>query len=96
MNILKELFFGNVYPYEKQTSRNSELDNLRQLVLRNEKAMSELLTTDEQKERFEKYRDCLSEMSRLTEIQNFENGFRLGARIMLEVMDDSKVVFEEQ
>lgn len=37
MNILKELFYGNVYPYEKQTSRNSELDNLRQLVLRNER-----------------------------------------------------------
>lgn len=46
LKILKELFFGNVYPYEKQTSRNSELDNLRQLVLRNEKTMSELLTTD--------------------------------------------------
>ncbi len=96
MNILKELFYGNVYPYEKQTSRNSELDNLRQLVLRNEKAMSELLTTEEQKDRFGKYLDCLSELSRFTELQNFENGFRLGSRIMLEVMDDSKVIFEDQ
>ena len=58
--------------------------------------MSELLTTNEQKDRFEKYRDCLSELSRLTELQNFENGFRLGSRIMLEVMDDSKMVFDEQ
>lgn len=95
MNILKELFFGNIYPYEKQTAKNSELDHLRQLVCKNEQAMSQLLTTDEQKDRFEKYRDCLSEMSRLTELQNFENGFRLGARIMLEVMDDSKVIFED-
>lgn len=58
--------------------------------------MYELLTTDEQKDRFEKYRDCLSELSRLSELQNFENGFRLGARIMLEVMDDSKVIFDDQ
>lgn len=96
MNILKELFFGNVSPYEKQTPPSSELENLRKLVAKNEQAMSELLTTDEQKERFEKYGDCLSELSRLTELQNFENGFRLGARIMLEIMDDSKLIFEDQ
>ena len=66
------------------------------LCLETKKTMSELLTTDEQKDRFEKYRDCLSELSRLSELQNFENGFRLGARIMLEVMDDSKVIFDDQ
>ena len=44
--------------------------------------------TDEQKELFEKYTDCVREYQTITDCLIFRNGFKLGARIMLEVMED--------
>ena len=44
--------------------------------------------TDEQKELFEKYSDCMQEYQAITACQIFQNGFKLGARMMLEVMED--------
>ena len=42
--------------------------------------------TDEQKEIFEKYADCTTEMHDLSEREAFIKGFALGARIIIEVM----------
>ncbi len=44
--------------------------------------------TDEQKELFEKYTDCVREHQTNTDCLIFQNGFKLGARIMLEVMEE--------
>ena len=41
---------------------------------------------DEEKEIFEKYCDCASEMHDLTEREAFVKGFTLGCRIIIEVM----------
>ena len=46
--------------------------------------MSEL--TDKQKEIFEKFDDCWDELTDINEREIFVYAFRLGARIMLEVM----------
>ena len=42
--------------------------------------------TDEQKERFEKYSDYVREYQTITDCLIFRNGFKLGARMMAEVM----------
>ena len=42
--------------------------------------------TDTQKELFTKYADCVREHQVMAENLLFQNSFRLGARIMLEVM----------
>ena len=42
--------------------------------------------TDAQKELFTKYADCVREHQTMAENLLFQNSFRLGARIMLEVM----------
>ena len=44
--------------------------------------------TDEQKALFEKYTDCVREHQTITECLIFQNSFKLGARMMLEVMEE--------
>ena len=44
--------------------------------------------TDEQKELFEKYTDCVREHQTNTDCLIFQNGLKLGVRMMLEVMEE--------
>ena len=44
--------------------------------------------TDKQKELFEKYTDCVRENQVITDCLIFQNGFKLGARMMLEGMEE--------
>ena len=44
--------------------------------------------TDEQKELFEKYTDCVREYQTITDCLLFQNSFKLGARMMVEIMED--------
>ena len=43
---------------------------------------------DEQKELFEKYTNCVREHQAITDCLVFQNSFRLGARMMFEVMEE--------
>ena len=43
--------------------------------------------TEQQKETFEKLKDCESEMHGMDELEAFISGFKLAARIMIEVME---------
>ena len=42
---------------------------------------------EQQKETFEKFKDCQSELSGITEREAFSSGFILATRIMVEVME---------
>lgn len=44
--------------------------------------------TDEQKELFSRYTDAIREYQTMAECLLFQNSFNLGARIMLEVMEE--------
>ena len=54
---------------------------------RNEEKLKASMT-DEQKDRFDRYQECVRELQTMTECLVFQNGFKLGARIMLEVMEE--------
>ena len=86
MNILEELWYGNIEPAEYDVSPSKEYKELLQLISRNE---DKLLATmsDEQKELFTKYADCVREYQVMAECMLFQNSFRLGARMMLAVME---------
>jgi hypothetical protein len=58
-----------------------------ELICRNEEKLKATMT-DEQKELFEKYTDCVREHQTNTDCLIFQNGFKLGARMMLEVMEE--------
>jgi hypothetical protein len=87
MRILEEFWYGNIEPTEYDTSSNKEYKKLVELIFRNEEKLRATMT-DEQKELFEKYTDCVRENQVITDCLIFQNGFKLGARMMLEVMKE--------
>lgn len=87
MNILEELWYGNIEPSEYDTSPEPEYKELLQLISRNEDKLLATMT-EEQKELFSRYTDCVREFQAMAECLMFQNSFRLGARMMLAVMID--------
>ena len=87
MKILKEFWYGNIEPTEYDTSSCKEYSELQKLICRNEENLRATMS-DEQKELFEKYTDCVREFQTMTDCLIFRNGFKLGARMMVEVMEE--------
>ena len=87
MNILEELWYGNIEPAEYDIASSKEYKELLQLISRNEDKLHATMT-DPQKELFTKYTDCVREYQTMADSLLFQNSFRLGARIMLEVMHE--------
>ena len=75
-------------PGERSVEKVDRLWNLGKLILQNEEELAPLLS-EKAKEVLEKLRDNQSELNDLNECEVFVCGFRLGARIMLEVLDGS-------
>jgi hypothetical protein len=87
MNILEEFWYGNLDPAEYDSSTSKEYKEVLQLIVRNEDKLLATMT-EEQKELFSRYRDCVREHQAMAECLLFQNSFRLGGRMMLEVMRD--------
>lgn len=85
MNTLEDLDYGNLFPQEKCARLDDEVKELLKLLNRNEEKLISTLS-DEQKETFEKYKDCNREISEICECESFIKGFQLGARIIIEVI----------
>ena len=85
MTILEDLWYGNVRPTERSTQRGGRLDTLMKLICQNEDDLMGGLT-DKQKESFEKFKDCLSEITDYLEIEAFTSGFTIAVKLMVEVM----------
>lgn len=86
MKILEDLYYGNISPYNRYIRRSGEVENLLRLAAKNEENLTEGLT-EAQKETFEKFKACESEMRSLTELATFISGFKFGAKIIIEVMN---------
>lgn len=87
MDILEDLYYGNLFPHEKCAKLDDEVKALLKLLNRNEEKLAAALT-EAQKETFEKYKDCNREISEISERETFLNGFRLGARIIIDVVNN--------
>ena len=87
MRILEEFWYGNIEPTEYDTSSCKEYKKLLELICRNEEKLQATMT-DEQKELFSRYTDDVREYQTMAECLLFQNSFKLGARIMLEVMEE--------
>ena len=85
------IFPKKLLNYFNLTDRNDlitdkELNNVENIVYnQNEEELNSGLT-EKQKETFEKFKDCTSELSCITEREAFSAGFILATRIMAEVM----------
>lgn len=87
MKILEELWYGNIEPTEYGASPSQEYRELRRLVDRNETNLRASMT-DAQKELFTRYLESVLEYQTLSELMLFQNSFRLGARLMVEIMEE--------
>ena len=87
MRILEEFWYGNIEPMEYGSFSNEEYKELLRLITKNEEKLQATFS-DEQKELFEKYTDCVRECQTITDSLIFQNSFKLGARMMVEIMED--------
>lgn len=81
MNVLENIWFGNMEPSDQIGYREEELRNLIHLFERNEKKLQDTLNQS-QNEDLQKMKDLMEEMQQITECGAFIAGFRLGVQIM--------------
>ena len=82
MTTLEDLYYGNIVPHEHSFKRGSEVLSY---VIRYQDSLIPTLTA-QQKETFEKLKDCEAELHDMNEREAFISGFKLAARIMIEVL----------
>ena len=82
MNILQELWYGNIRPNENKVITDEEKE-LIQLIARHHETLSSSLKNDDLNV-FEKYVDCFTKYASLIEVQAFEIGFKLAVKLMKE------------
>ena len=87
-NILEDLYYGNITPGVQQIAPNSELKRATDRVTRFEGQLTERLDEDGQTI-LAKLAESRDEIENITALENFILGFRLGARLMAECMDDN-------
>lgn len=87
MRMIEELFYGNICPCEKSLTRGSEYSHLLNLAVKNEEKFSELLSP-QQKDMFEKVKECMTDMNNLLAKEAFIDGFRLGVKLTAEAVYD--------
>ena len=87
MNIIQDLYYGRISPYEMSISTAPEYQKLKALADRNEDLLKESFS-DEQKELLDKLTECITDISSISERDMFIAGFRLGTKLMINVMKD--------
>ena len=87
MRILEEFWYGNIEPTEYDTIACKEYEEVLREITRNEEKLLATMT-DEQKELFSRYTDTVREHQTMAECLLFQSSFRLGAKMMLEVMEE--------
>ena len=85
MNILEEFWYGNLDPAEYDANTSKEYKEILRLISRNEEKLLATMT-EEQKELFKRYTDCVREHQAMAECLLFQNSFCLGGRMILEVI----------
>ena len=90
MLILEDLYVGDVRPNERFFKRNSQYAKALDEVVKVGDALTASLNEDEKK-LFEDYMDAQREVTVLTDCETFCYAFKLGAKIMLDVLTDGQM-----
>ena len=85
MGVINELWRGNISPQEPHKGTSKEYRKIvSQICEQQEKIMSEM--SEESRKQFLAYEDLLSAEECMSLERTFEDGFRLGAMFILDVM----------
>ena len=85
MKIIEDLYYGRISPYEMSISAAPEYQKLKALADRNEDLLRESLSNKE-KELLDKFIETVTDISSISERDMFIAGFRLGVKLMMDVM----------
>ena len=84
-SIIKELWHSNVCPQTDSRNNSPEMKELMEYMARHHDDLIKTMS-DEQKELFEKFDDCWSEYTSLSEAAIFEYAFKLGMQMAIETL----------
>ena len=87
MQILEDLYVGDVRPNERFFKRNSQYAKALDEVVKVGDALTASLN-EEEKKLFEDYMDAQREVTVLTDCETFIYAFRLSAKIIIDVLMD--------
>ena len=90
MLILEDLYLGDVHPSERSFKRSSQYTRALHEVVEANDALNETLD-DEQSELFEEFMAAQREVNVLTDCETFCYAFKLGAKIMLDVLTEGEM-----
>ncbi len=90
MQILENLYLGDVRPSERSFKRCSQYSKALDDLVKAGDALTDTLT-EKQKEKFEDYMTAQREVNVLTDCETFIYAFRLAAKIMIDVLTDSQM-----
>lgn len=88
-DILKELWNGELAPWDEKWERENEARELGGLLERHKGALEKELGANG-KEILEKYKDCYDELQSIGREEAFINGLSLGVRIVAEAFGKNK------
>ena len=90
MMILEDLYMGDIHPSERSFKKDSQYSKaLNEVVKAGDTLIGSL--TEKQKEQFEAYMSAQREVNVLTDCETFIYAFRLGAKIMMDVLTEGKM-----
>ncbi len=90
MQILEDLYVGDVRPNERFFKRNSQYAKALDEVVNVGDALTAKLNENEKK-LFEDFMDAQREVNVLTDCETFCYAFKLGAKIMMDVLTDGQM-----
>ena len=90
MLILEDLYLGDVHPSERTFQKDSQYARVLNETVKAGDALIDTLT-EKQKEMFEDYLTAQREVNALTDCETFCYAFKLGAKIILDVLTEGKM-----
>lgn len=89
MEILKELFYLDIAFFKSKLTECPEYMEVLNKMFNEEQKLTDVLS-DKQSDIFEEFCELQAEVSYLKQRQNFIDGFKLGAGIILETLEDKQ------
>ncbi len=87
-SILKDFYYGNIVPTERQIVNGSEVKRAAKELDTAENQLRAILQP-EAVPLMDRYGKLQTELASLTEAETYVDGFKTGARFVMEILDDS-------
>ncbi len=85
---LKEFYYGNLTPADRQMMKRSEVSRVAAELSKVEKLLLDAGRED-MASLLERYEKAQSQLNSITAEANYIDGFKTGARFMLDILDDA-------